>query len=266
MWISHARRPILVEELRQALAVNPGDTYLDEEDYPLPKYMVDCSLGSVSIEEESSTIRLVHFSVQEYFCRVRKEIFPLGEQIVTESCLTYLSFDAFGEGRCDSDEKLYDRLQRYPFFKYAARYWGRHGRKYLSENNEKLALKFLRLDLNLESSTQVRYTSEYHYVGHSQDYPKKSSGLHIAASFGLVTLVQLLMDDKGVQPDSKDGYSWTPLSWAAKNGHAGVVQLLLEKGVEVDSKDIIDQTPLLSAVRNGHEDVVKLLQVARGSR
>ena len=38
-------------------------------------------------------------------------------------------------------------------------------------------------------------------------------------------------------PDVKDTYGRTPLSWAAENGHEAVVKLLLEKGAELESKD-----------------------------
>ena len=38
-------------------------------------------------------------------------------------------------------------------------------------------------------------------------------------------------------PDIKDTYGRTPLSWAAENGHEAVVKLLLEKGAELESKD-----------------------------
>jgi hypothetical protein len=130
MWISHARRPILAKELCQALAVNLEDTYLDQDEYPLPKHMVNYSLVLVTIDEESSTIRLVHLSVQEYFRENRKEIFPMGEQIITESCLTYLSFKVFGEGCCASDEEFEAQLQLHPFLNYAAHHWGFHKRGY----------------------------------------------------------------------------------------------------------------------------------------
>jgi hypothetical protein len=158
MWISHTRRPILVKELCQALAVKPEDTCLDQDDCPLPKHMVDYSLGLVTIDEESSTIRLVHFSVQEYFRENRKEIFPMGERIITESCLTYLSFNVFGEGCCANDKEFEARLQLYPFLDYAARHWGLHEREDPSDENEKLALKFLLNDQNLACSCILQNT------------------------------------------------------------------------------------------------------------
>ena len=261
MWISHARRPILVKELCQALAVISGDTCLDQDNCPLPKQMVDYSLGLVTIDEESSTIRLVHFSVQEYFRENRKKIFPMGERTITESCLTYLSFTEFGQGCCASDKEFEARLKLHPFLDYAARHWGLHRREYPSDENEELALKYLLNDQNLACSIQVMHTPEFHYRGYSQDFPKNQGALHIAASFGLDVLVRLLLDYKGVEPDSRGRYGQTPLSWAALYGHEAVVRLLLGcKGVEPDSEDSYGRTPLWWAAYNGHEAVVRLLQ------
>jgi ankyrin repeat protein len=76
-------------------------------------------------------------------------------------------------------------------------------------------------------------------------------------------VVQLLVE-KGAELESKDGYSQTPLSWAAKNGHEAVVLLLIEKGAELESKDHSGQTPRSWAAKNGHEGVLRLLDSGRG--
>jgi ankyrin repeat protein len=55
----------------------------------------------------------------------------------------------------------------------------------------------------------------------------------------------------------------TPLSWAAENGHAAVVKLLMETGrVDLESKDTSGLTPLSWAAQYGHAAVVKLLQLS----
>ena len=43
--------------------------------------------------------------------------------------------------------------------------------------------------------------------------------------------MKLLLEKKGVDPDSKDtAYGRTPLSWAAQHGHEAVVKLLQSRG------------------------------------
>jgi ankyrin repeat protein len=82
----------------------------------------------------------------------------------------------------------------------------------------------------------------------------------VSCKEGYKAVVKLLLAKNDVDPDSKDKYGQTPLSWAARCGHEAVVKLLLGKdGVDPDSQDTeYGRTPLLWATRNGHEAVVKL--------
>jgi len=61
--------------------------------------------------------------------------------------------------------------------------------------------------------------------------------------------------------DSVDKFGRTPLSYAAWNGHAEVVRLLLQKGkAHVNKKDDLDATPLYYAICWDHQDVIDLLE------
>ena len=85
------------------------------------------------------------------------------------------------------------------------------------------------------------------------------TGLHIAAYFGLKEAMVVLIENR-YNPNDKNTYSRTPLSYAADRGHDAVVKLLLEKGAELEIKDkYYDRTPLLYAAEKGYEAVVKLL-------
>jgi hypothetical protein len=47
----------------------------------------------VTIDQESNIIRLVHYTTEEHFKRIRLQRFPNAQRDITETCLTYLLFD-----------------------------------------------------------------------------------------------------------------------------------------------------------------------------
>ena len=52
---------------------------------------------------------------------------------------------------------------------------------------------------------------------------------------------------------------WTPLHWAAANGHAEVVRYLLERHAYIDAESPNQTTPLMMAARQLHPTTVRLL-------
>lgn len=92
MWVSRARRPLSVEELRQALATEIGESHFDEDNLLQVKYIIDCCFGLIVIEEESSTVRLVHYTLQDYLQSRHQHRLVNDETEITKICLTYLCF------------------------------------------------------------------------------------------------------------------------------------------------------------------------------
>src|ERR1700722_8872673 len=88
---------------------------------------------------------------------------------------------------------------------------------------------------------QAVSTPGYKYEGYSKSFPNRTSGLHFTASYRLLYLTERLLGkhrDSNIGADSKDGYSRTPLSWAARRGHEAVVKLLVARDdVKADLKD-----------------------------
>ncbi|KFZ12211.1 hypothetical protein V502_07220 [Pseudogymnoascus sp. VKM F-4520 (FW-2644)] len=295
-WTLCAKRPLSVGEMQLAAAIKPL------EDFTLKKSdIVDFCGGLVLVNSESGTVAFAHLTINEYLKSASKDIFPTEpEQVIASTCLTYLSLPPFKSGSCPSDEEFETRLKENILLDYASRHWGQHAQSVQEQVHEE-AFVFL-LDGNLVSccvqtmSVSTRSASGYKWRNYSQDFPKRTTGLHLTARFGLLYLserlllkpsgnidiaanskdeysqtplqyaaeagqeavVKLLLDHKA-EVDSKDGYDQTPLSWAAQNGHEAVVKLLLEQMAEVDSKDEDSRTPLSWAAKNGHEAMVKLL-------
>ena len=94
-WLSYSQRPMTVEELQQALAIEPSTKKMDWDAISEESVLVSVCGGLVTVEDESRVIRLVHFTTQEYIVSVRQEMLPSARLDILISCLTYLQYEAF---------------------------------------------------------------------------------------------------------------------------------------------------------------------------
>ncbi len=81
------------------------------------------------------------------------------------------------------------------------------------------------------------------------------TALSIAAFTGKLNFVKPLVEG-GAEINL---YGWSPLAYAAFNGHHDVVDYLLKHGAKVDAKSENGSTAIFYAARFGHVSVVKLL-------
>ena len=258
-WITCAKRPLTTRELQHALGIEVGESELDNDNVPEIEDIISVCAGLVMVDKESNIIRLVHYTTQEYFERTQKYWFPDAETDITKSCVSYLLFNTFNRGFCSTNIDFEARLQRNALYDYAARNWGHHARV-ASAAAEHLILSLLESEAKLSACSQAMFASKWSlsHSGYSQQVPRNIAGVHIAACFGLnKALITLLTI--GQDPNLRDTYSRTPLSWAAESGHEAVIRLLLENGAELESRDRNGRTPLSWAAESGHEAVIRLL-------
>ena len=295
MWVLYSERPLRVEELCHALGVEIGSPDLDSENIPALRTLVASCLGLVTVEASSSTVRLVHLTLQEHLLHDRA-LFHSPHSAIAEVCLTYLNF---GFVR-DLSPTLRSAPLEMPFLEYASLYWGRHTSRGMAENVQILALRLLdRFDEHISARLLLLRNYDYPFWIQYSDSARGRTGftgLHGLAFFGIVEMVtallemkewgvnaadcagstalicaaigghdgvvKILLEQEDVNPDQPDiGYGRTPLSWAAEMGHEGILKMLLERGdVNPDQADNeYGRTPLALAAANGHEGVVKLL-------
>ncbi|KAH7244493.1 uncharacterized protein BKA55DRAFT_692293 [Fusarium redolens] len=67
LWITCAKRPLNTSELQHALAVELEANEFDDKNFSAVDDMVSACAGLVIIDEESKIIRLVHYTMQDYF-------------------------------------------------------------------------------------------------------------------------------------------------------------------------------------------------------
>ena len=262
LWIVYAARPLRLEELQHAIAIDelePDDRSISGESLTPPSILINACAGMIKIDEASNIIGLVHKTTQEYFDQNGPNLFPHAHSDIGTRCLKYLSLEVFSEGACSTKELYERRLSENILLRYAAQNLGYHMHDMVEHTLNSLKLDFFLDKDKLSCATQVLFIdAQQKFMGRL--LPSKFGGAHYAAYAGLKNILRLLLVNPKLNPDTKDSYVRTPLSWAAKKGYEAVVKLLLETGkVVINSKDRCNQTPLSLAAENGHEAVVKLL-------
>ncbi|CAN9387812.1 unnamed protein product [Alternaria alternata] len=91
----------------------------------------------------------------------------------------------------------------------------------------------------------------------SQNSSAKSI-LQWASGTGFETLVKLLLDGDSTLVDSTGAGFFNPLHIAAREGHLGVIEVLLEAGADINAMQS-DDTALIRATSRGHKETVALL-------
>ena len=120
-WIIFAKQPLSASQLQHALAIEIGETVLDEENLPYIGAIISACVGLVTVDEQSNVIRLIHYTLEEYLQGTWMEWLPNAHASITKACVTYLAFDAFECGPCESSKGFWDRLERYDLYNYASR-------------------------------------------------------------------------------------------------------------------------------------------------
>ena len=268
-WIFHAVRPLTIDELREVLAVELDDTYL-ERDYMFPsEFIVESCQSLVMHDRETGIVRFTHYTIQQFIeSTCRPQLLLIVD--IAKTCLTYLNFQVFEEGRCPDPEALSLRMEEYKFAGYAAQYWSVHTRGE-AEKDSSVQSKVMELITSAPKKSAVMQIS-LKLGGSLFGEPETGGPLTIAASYGLAGICRIILEERAPssyrkhvedwfdrKPDERDDSGMTALHLAAYHGHLEVVQVLLEFHAEVNIVDNRCRTALGYAAERGWTEIVKLL-------
>ncbi|PYH64102.1 sex-determining protein fem-1 [Aspergillus vadensis CBS 113365] len=258
--ITAAVRPFTLEELSLAWAIhsNPDDTTLTsicddmEPKERFRKTLRDLCGHFVVVLDEKICLR--HQTAKEFLVQSNKSTLNhctsqvtgwKGALIPEESngilariCISWLP-------RITAAQR---NIERGEFDEYSSSHWITH---YHHANIQDGSILVMRAQSVCDPISDVYpvWSKLYRYEGNH--LPRGESSLLIASYLGLTGVVKLLL-----APDSQDSDRRTPLSRAKST----MKHLLGTRKVKINSRDPVEGlTPLSWAAKNGHEGVVKLL-------
>jgi ankyrin repeat protein len=285
-----ATRPLTLEGLRIACAIEDGMTDLDtKRQLPYPS-VIDRALGLLVVDSDGQTVRFTHLTVKDYL--LKHNYFPEGHSFLARICLTFLNFTTFS-GEADRG-RLLRGGDLYPFSKYAAFEWGHHVREAWHDLEQRgitldpgwfvskrfQQLRYLRAtyhtgDTLLSSSSSPLHeacffglkSSVIQLLGLGQNINgcsnhRKVTPLHYAVRRNRLTVVQALLDHPDVDVNTQDAWRATPLHDASSewHGHTNVAGLLLgHHSIQVNLRDQDGRTPLYHAAKADHLDIAQML-------
>ena len=249
MWLHFAYRPLKLAELQHALAVEKVHKEFNSKNITSQEVLLSCCFGLVVVDKETSTVRFAHYTIKEYFGKHTPEEFSDGCSSIAETCLTYLNFGALKQ-HCTSLDDLESKKLDYALLDYAALYWGKYFKKQCNDDLMRLAKMLVdHEDEHPPCAIQALYPKLSAYRSPRYlEACQKFSGIHVTAYFGLSKTMEYLCEVRRDIVELKDEFGRTPLSWAAKEGHKAVVELLIEgkgKDIDINVKDRDGRTPLM---------------------
>ena len=217
----------------------------------------------VTLDSESNTVRLVHYTTQEYFERNPLRPTPSAQVAITQSLIAYLSLRPLQQGPCADNEALEQRFQRYPLLRYASQNWGTHARGLPESSCKDKILQLLSSNPLLASVSQAATARDdkppsLTSLRWSQVYRTQISVLSAVAIEGLTSIVEHLLG-QGVDFEEANDFGATALILAAQRGHPATIKALLKAGANIHRADVSGKTALITAAGNGHEAAVAAL-------
>lgn len=235
---------------------------LEEDDLPDGEILTSTCGGLILVDGESQTLRVVHYTAEEYFERSHAPCLAAARLSLANASLAYLTLSNFSEGPCSDDLEMDQRLQKYPFLDYASKHWGEDiGKLSGPEINilRPLLEAFLSNHAALEVAAQVQHLPRTRHHGSSQDYPKHVPPLVHVSRFDMPQILWWLITAQGHHTESQGNDRVTALIRAAECGLANNVRVLLAQKADLEALDIDYETALCKAVKRGANSVVRAL-------
>lgn len=270
-WIYHAKRPLAMYQLREAVTIELGDRTLNRN-FPAPETLIQCCEGLVVWEQGDSQrhldiVRLLHSTVRQFLDNeMPDKLLPLN--YIPRIWFTYFNFDL----------EDFHEPYNFKFALFATSSWQ------LSISSWQLSIEGENeVDQELETAlwTLLASPTKRGWISLNKD----ESSLHILAYYRMYSVYQSLLsageDDRLAflenrivgsarrnaamlvaemdKTSAKDSMGNTPLHYAAEQGSTEFMELLVSNGTDVEARNNSRRSALYCAALRGEWEAVKWL-------
>ncbi|KAF7136773.1 hypothetical protein CNMCM5793_006242 [Aspergillus hiratsukae] len=277
LWLTYSREALTLPALNEALAVERGDRFLDDECRLFDQNLIlQACQGLIVYDEVTTVVTLAHSSVKTYLTsddiqHGSASFFSPNEHSaarnIYQKCLTYIMFDAFC-APCSNTISLNERLEHFPLLSFSAHAWAQHCGCYapagfslvtseIDEIMDFFSTRELKNGGNFASWVQVIQG------GVPSEDAQETEPLYFASLFGILPVVdRLIANGASVNiPDKRTGA--TAIIAATFNGQLAVVKKLLEAGADPSVEDHSKMTSLAWARHRSNDRIEAVLLVHR---
>ena len=218
--------------------------------------LFDVFSGALCPQLNASETRVWH-EAKEFLCFGCKRCWTTEKHESYRNLGMFSKFDASGADLCWNA-----RDKEYPFYAYAAWYWGNHTEDCDDEAIRILTERFLDDHKRVSGVwhfVRQRGSDSYRLMTFRLEDSNPGSPMQLVAFLGLTKIMSERLEN-GSEPDVKDWFGETPLFWAAYRGHEDIVRLLMTReDVNPNVRDRYGTTPLMMAVTKKHIAIVQRL-------
>ncbi|KAF1937227.1 hypothetical protein EJ02DRAFT_477532, partial [Clathrospora elynae] len=222
----------------------------------------------ITVDEEDSTVRVVHHSLKQYilsgFNGVNNVSFSAegAQRLMADIVVTYLSYGVFGA------ELSRTKVQPVPAQSAPSRIV--HATLGSSSTTRHLAMKLLRsrrqpaFDMSktvaeARSSFRPKPKNGFMFYIYAKSYLQDHILYVSGQKAEILRLSSKLIQSRMLEISQVSNDYWRHFHWATENGNEIVLELLLKTGkINANVKDKNGWTPLMRSAQNGHKDTVEL--------
>ena len=277
-WARFAQRPLHIEEMREAVAIEEGLAHLSTDDMvPGAKLISYCA--DLVLLDQNDYVQMLHASLKQVLQGnwvenpllkdLASPIAQYPERHLADCCLSYLLLDNFDlADEIITSQGIQDLIQAHPFLPYAAKFWAVHVRS-VAGGAQLFKEKIIKLITDRRRMNLLLVGAELHDNPRSiLSIVQDRNPLHFVAEHGLQELFAHFQEDMESMSVARDSMGLKPLDLALKSGyHAATLDMLkIEQQMKRwQTKQDSGLCRLHLAIEYGWQDVVDAMLTLRAT-